>query len=101
MAKETNLPPYYLGTDFSYVFHIKNGTETASIDIAGWALSFMVKAKATDADIAALLTKTTANGGIAIAGVFNATPGTNLQRATVTIADTDTDALPAGIKHWE
>ena len=101
MAKQTTLNPYFLGTDFAYVFHIQNAAETASIDIAGWALSFMLKNRQTDADLSALLTKTTAAGTVSISGAFNATPATNTQRATVTIADTDTDALATGVKHWE
>ena len=36
--------------------------------ITGWALSWMVKRRATDADANALITKTTAAGGITITG---------------------------------
>lgn len=101
MAKQTTLPPYYLGTDFAYVFEILNETETAALDIAGWALSFMVKTRRTDSDGAAILTATTALGSIVIAGVFDAVVATNTQRATVTIADTDFETAPAGSKYWE
>jgi hypothetical protein len=99
MAKET-ATSYRLGTDHSFPFHIKNEGETVSIDITGYALSFMVKVHPSDPDLSALLTKTTVSG-IVIAGVFNATPASNLQLATVTIADTDTDALNPGLYTYE
>lgn len=99
---ETNLDDLPIGTDFSYPYHIyTSSAQTTSLDITGFALSWMLKRKLTDADAAASLTKTTANGGIAIAGAFNATPGSNLQRATVTVLDTNTDSLAPGIYHWE
>lgn len=60
----------------------------------------MVKLAPSDADAAALVTKTTA-AGIAIAGAFNSVPGTNAQRATVTVDDTDTATLTAGVRAWE
>ena len=104
MAKQTTLPAYYLGTDFAYIFEILNEAETAALDIGGWALSFMVKRDREDSDAAALITKTTGDGAIVIAGVFDAVPATNQQRATVTIADSDTDPTdPAmrGTKWWE
>ena len=101
MAKQTTLPAYDLGTDFAYVFEILNETETAALDIGGWALSFMVKSDREDHDAAALVTKTTAAGGIVIAGVFDAAPATNAQRATVTLEDSDTDATMRGTKWWE
>lgn len=98
----TNLDDLVLGTDFSYPFHIKDPDDlTVAIEITGFALSFMLKKSLSDADAAAKLTKTTAGGGIAIAGTFNATAASNLQRATVTIADTDTDALAPGLHYWE
>lgn len=101
MAKETH-DDIFLGTDFERVFHIKNDAETASIDINGWALSWMVKRKADHTDLQALLTKTTAGGAIVIGGVFNATPASNLQRATLSVADTDTDTtINPGMYFWE
>jgi hypothetical protein len=103
MAKETILDPYYLGTDFGFPFLILNKDETASLDITAWSLSFMYKADRADLDGAALLTKTTALGGIAIAGTFDASPDptVNLQRATVSILDTDTDSMTPRIVYWE
>lgn len=98
---ETTLDPLVLGTDFSYPFHVKNEALDTSIDITGYALSFMIKKALSDVDADAKLTKTTAGGGIAIAGTFNATPASNEQRATVTVADTDTDSLTPVVHVWE
>lgn len=92
---------YDLGTDQAFDFTVYT-TEAAAVvrEITGWALSFVVKRKGTDADLIALVTKTTSSG-IAIAGVFDAAPGTNTQKATVSIADADTDSLSAGTYRWE
>jgi hypothetical protein len=99
MAKET-AAELFIGTDHQFVFHILNDDEDAAIDITGWTLSWMVKKSLAHLDAAALLTKTTVSG-ITIAGVYSATPGSNLQRATVAIADTDTDAFTAGDRFYE
>lgn len=99
MAKET-ADELFLGTDLTRTFHIKDEDEAASVNITGFALSWMVKRNKSDADAAAILTKTTA-AAIAIAGAFNATPSSNLQRATLTLTDSDTAALYPGLYHWE
>lgn len=99
MAKSTSLE-LFIGTDKQFVFHIKTEDEKTAIDIGGFALSFMVKRLKADPDNAALITKTTA-GGISIGGTFNPSPGSNLQRATVTLADTDSELLAEGKCHWE
>jgi len=98
---ETTLNPLVIGTDFSYPFHVKNEALDTSINITGYALSWMLKRSIHDADLSASVTKTTAGGGVVISGTFNATPASNTQRATVTIADTDTDALAPGVYYWE
>lgn len=100
MAKQTTLNPLFLNTDKAYIFHIQNEDEDQAIDISGWALSFMIKLSLTDADADALVTKTTASG-ISIAGLYNVTPASNAQRATVTILDTDTHTLKSGNRSWE
>ena len=100
MAKETTLDPLYLGTDFSYAFHVKNDAEDTSIEITGWALSFVLKVSPADADTGAILIKTVGSG-ITISGTFSATPSANTQRATVAIADTDTDVAPECRAWWE
>ena len=98
---ETTLDPLPTGTDFSYVYHIKNEAQDTAINITGFGLSWMLKKSVNDLDAAAVVTKTVAGGGIAIAGTFNTAPGTNTQRATVTVADTDTEALAPGVYRWE
>lgn len=103
MAKETQ-DEFFLGTDFERVFHILNDDEDASVEIGGWALSWMVKRHKEQADNAALLTKTTGAGDIVISGSYNADPNVNTQRATLTVTDdaTDTEAeVPPGVYHWE
>lgn len=82
----------FIGQDRQVILHVQNATRTESIDISSWALRYMVKRRHTDADGAAVVDKATGSG-ITIAGVFNANPALNLQRATATIADTDTDGL--------
>jgi hypothetical protein len=99
MAKETTAT-LYLGADHTYPFTILNQAETLAVDISGWALSWMVKRRKSDADAAAVLTKTTVSG-IVISGTYNATITTNTQVATVTVADTDTDAIAEGLYHYE
>lgn len=99
MALETDLT-YYLGTDHQFVHSVLDSAQAAAIDISGWSLSFMVKRSRSQADASATLTKTTVDG-IAITGAFNADPETNTQVATVSIGDTDTDALAAGSYVWE
>lgn len=85
-----------IGTDHQFIFHIKNDDESASVDITGWTLSFRIKRKLTDADAAALVTKTASVGGS-----FNSTPTLNAQRATVTVEDTDTDTVTPGVCYYE
>lgn len=97
---ETNLDPLPIGTDFAYAFHVKNEAQDTSINITGYALSWMLKRSLADLDAAAVLTKTTVSG-ITISGSFNAAPASNTQRATVAIADTDTDSLTPAFYHWE
>ena len=98
---ETNLDDLPIGTDFSYPYAITNEAQTVAIDITGFTLSWMLKKYLSQPDALAALTKTIANGGIAVAGAFNTVPASNLQRATVTVLDTDTDPLAAGMYYWE
>jgi hypothetical protein len=101
VAKETH-DDIFLGTDFERVFHIKNDAESASIDITGWALSWMVKRHHDQADNLALLEFTTGDADITIAGAFDANPNTNAQRATLFVGDDATDAeINPGMYHWE
>ena len=98
-AKETPLG-LFMGTDKKYEFPVLNEAETAAIDVSSWSFSFMVKTSKEDADAAAILTKATGSG-IAVSGVYNADPNTNLQRVVVTIQDTDTDGATPGTRYWE
>jgi hypothetical protein len=101
MAKET-ADEIFIGTDVERDYHILNDGETAAINIAGFALSWMLKKRLAHPDADAFITKTTAAlGGITIAGVYDADPDVNLQRATVVISDTDTDDLGKGDYFWE
>lgn len=100
MAKET-ADEAFIGTDFQRIFHILNEDEDEALDISGWTLSWMLKRKLSLADADALVTKTTGGGTVVISGTYNVTPGSNTQRATVTVNDTDTDAASAGIYYYE
>lgn len=87
MAIEANITKddgWYLGEDKSLAFTVYQSDGTTPQDMTGWALSWRIKKKRTDADASAILTKTTASG-ISI----------STSVATVTVADTDTDALTA------
>lgn len=101
MAKHASLE-LFLGKDHQFTpCTLYNHAETAIIDQTGWAESFMVKRRRTDADAAALITKTTVNGGLVVTGDYNSNPQTNTQEATVTILDTDTASLNPGVFYWE
>jgi hypothetical protein len=99
MAKETPAE-YFIGTDHQFVYEILDDDESAAIDVTSWALSWMWKRRASDPDERAVLTKTSGSG-IAVAGTYNADPDVNLQRATVTVEDTDTLTVAAGLYVFE
>jgi hypothetical protein len=99
MATETALR-LFLGEDHQFVFTILNATQTACVDLTGWTLMWMAKRYTSDADGAALVTKTMSSG-IAIAGTFNASIALNAQVATVSVLDTDTLALVEALVHHE
>lgn len=107
MAKETAIAGYFLGTDIQYSFHIKNEGETVSLDIALWTLSWRVRkirSYPTAQQVlqaAVVLEKYSTGGGIVIGGLFNSDPAANLQRAVVTVEDTDTDTLKPGSYQYE
>lgn len=96
MASNVGTIELKVGENRQYTYTIKNGAQTAVVDITGWTLSWMVKKRVTDTDANAILTKTTTAGGIAISGIFNADPLLNTQKATVSIADTDTNGKTPG-----
>lgn len=80
---------YFTGEDKSLVFTIYQSDGTTPQNITGWALSWMVKSVASDPDVDALITKTTAAGGIVLT-----TPVSGV--CTVTVTDADIAALIAG-----
>lgn len=77
--------------DDPWVVYQADGTTRQNI--TGWAISWMLKRKATDADANALITKTTSSG----ITVLDALQG----EISVAIADTDTDSLRANIYRHE
>ncbi len=80
---------YFTGEDKSLVFTIYQANGTTAQNITGWALSWMVKRNATDADGAALVTKTTAGGGVVLT-----TPASGI--CTVTVEDSDIATIVGG-----
>lgn len=91
MAIEANIPDasdWFTGEDKALVFTIYESDETTPQDITGWTVSWRLKRRQSDADSAALLTKTV-GGGISLT-----TPLSGV--LTVSVADTDTDAILAG-----
>jgi hypothetical protein len=86
-----------IGTDHRLEYGILNSAQTTAIDITGWALSWMLKRRASDLDVAAVLTKTTSGGGITVTGLFNESPAANAQRARVSISDEDTGTLAPNV----
>lgn len=91
---------FFIGEDKSLDFTVYQSDKRTIQNIANWALSWKLKASLSDADGAALLTKSTTSG-VAISGIYNAEPRVNTQKATVTIADTDTDSLNPGRYYHE
>lgn len=96
MAVERNITAddeWFTGEDKSLVFTIYQSDGTTPQDITSWSLSWMLKRRKSDLDAAALLTKTTASG------IALTTPADGI--ATVSIADTDTDAVSPGTGYHE
>lgn len=78
---------FYTGEDKTITVTIYQSDGATPQNITGWSLSYVWKRAKTDADSAAVLTKTTANG------IALTTPVDGV--CTVTISDTDTDSLTA------
>lgn len=88
MAIQSNITAsdeWYTGEDKQLVFTIYQSDGTTAQDVTGWALSWRLKKRATDADSASILTKTT------VSGIALTTPASGI--VTVTVDDTDTDSL--------
>lgn len=84
----------YVGEDKSLVFTVYQSDGTTAQNITGWTLSYMWKRSPSAADSAAVLTKTTAAGGIVLTTAASGI-------CTVTIADTDTDSITPGTLYHE
>jgi hypothetical protein len=96
MAIERNITAdddFFLGEDKILVDTIYQSDGTTVQNVTGWAISFMVKKNATDADASAKITKTTG------AGIVLTTPLSGL--ITITLTDTDTASLPADSYRYE
>jgi hypothetical protein len=78
---------FYTGEDKTLTVTIYQADGTTAQNITGWTLSYTWKKALSDPDAAAVLTKTTSSG------IALTTPGSGI--CTITIADTDTDALTA------
>ena len=100
MAKQTDAE-YFIGTDYAFVYTVLNEAETQALDIATWSLNWMVKKRVGQADVDAILTKSTGGSGIVVSGSYNVNPSVNTQVATVSVADTDTDGLRSGTYQFE
>lgn len=100
MAKETALE-LFVGVDHEFSFPILDAAEAAAVDVSGWSMSWMVKRKKTLADADKTFEKTTGGGGLAVTGVWNATPASSTQRVVATVEDTDTDGLKPGTYYHE
>lgn len=93
-ADITAADKWYAGEDKTLRFTIyTDDTEATCEDVSGFTLSWKLTTKP---GATALLTKTGT-----VSGTFNATPASNTQRVTVSIADTDTDALTATTYYHE
>lgn len=96
MAIERNITSdddFFLGEDKTLSFTVYQSDGSTAQNITGWALSWMLKKDARDADADAKVTKTTGSGITITSGAA----GT----LTVTIDDTDTASLAAGVYQHE
>lgn len=84
---------WFTGEDKLLSDTIFQGTTATPQDISGWAISFMIKRDARDADIAAKVTKTVGSGVTLTAPL--------LGQLSIAITDDDTSALKAGNYAYE
>jgi hypothetical protein len=77
---------FFMNSDYEIDCYIKQADQTTAQDVSGWSLSWMLKKRESDADASAVITKTTAGGGITI-------ENGPLGYVRVLIADTDTQAV--------
>lgn len=100
MALEANITAddkFFVGEDKKIRLPVyADAALTTMQDVSGFALSWKL---VTAPGQAALITKTS-GAGIAVTGVFNASPSLNTQRVEITIDDTDTDGLSAAASYY-
>lgn len=73
----------YVGADHSVVMTVySNSAKTTIQDISGWTIVLDIRKKDTTASALLSVTGT-------VSGTFNATPASNTQKVTFTLADTD------------
>lgn len=82
---------WFIGEDKTLPVTIYQADGTTAQNVTGWTISFLVKKNQTDADLSAKVTKTT------VSGIALTTPLSGL--VTITVADTDTDAIAPG-SYW-
>jgi len=96
MAKQKALEMFQR-TVREFGFTVLNEEEDTAIDATAFTLSWMVKKRKSDPDADAAVTITT----FTIEGVFNPDRSVNTQVVVVTVEDTHTANVPAGIYHHE
>lgn len=85
----TEADRFFTNADKLVTFAIKQADEVTAQNITGWALSWMMKRRATDADASALITKVTPAG-------ITITDGPN-GLCQFTVTDENTAAVAAGL----
>ena len=86
---------WFIGKDFQLRFTVfTDSTLATCLDVSAYALQYVLR-KGNEDPSPPIISKTSGSG-IAVTGVFNATPASNTQRVVVTIDDTDTDDVRAG-----
>lgn len=84
---------YFTGEDKTLRFTIYSDTaHAAAQDITGWAISWMVKKRKSQADVDAAITKTTS------AGITLTTPGSGI--LDIALSDTDIADIVGGAVYW-
>jgi hypothetical protein len=92
MAEEANIGgsgELFVGEDKTFELELLDDAQTAPVNMAGWAVQFIVRLKDGTADPAIFDKSAT------IIGVYNADRATNTQRAQVTLTDTDMGTVTA------
>jgi hypothetical protein len=78
---------WFQNTDYTVKVRVKDAAGVP-INVAGHSMSFFVKVRASDPDLAAKITKTTPT--ITVTGTYNADPAISTQEVVIPIVDDDT-----------